>query len=229
MAKGTALRWIENRYLSRYLRGRGVEIGGLWRRFPVSSHAKVWYVDRLSADELAKHYSDINGSIVIPDVIADGESLPLRDLDFIVASHVLEHLPSPLKALRAWHEALRNGGVLLLKVPDKRFTFDHRRQRTSLQHLIHEYENPDRIDIRAHFAEWVELVVGRPVGSPEFERDLRSLLDQNYSIHYHAWIDRDLIDMAEYTRTAWKLGWNPVVFWKAHFYRKETVVVLKKN
>jgi SAM-dependent methyltransferase len=55
---------------------------------------------------------------VAPDVIADAESLPLRELDFIIASHVLEHLPSPLRALRSWYGALRSCGFLLLKVPD---------------------------------------------------------------------------------------------------------------
>ncbi len=229
MAKGAPLRWAENTYLRSYLQGAGVEIGGLWKKFKVPSTSKVWYLDRLSEEDLARHYSEINTGIVAPDVVADAESVPLRDLDFIIASHVLEHLPSPLKALKSWYEALRSGGVLLLKVPDKRFTFDHRRERTPLKHLIEEHENPDRIDTRAHYAEWVELVNGRTAGSPEFQTELYALMAEGYSIHHHAWIDRDIRDIIDYTRSTWQLNWAPVVFWNAHFYRKETVAVLRRN
>ena len=150
-------------------------------------------------------------------------------MDFIIASHVLEHLPSPLQALKSWYEALRRGGTLLLKVPDKRFTFDRKRRRTSLQHLIEEFENPGQIDIRAHFADWVKNVSGRRPGSEQYERELRGLMEQDYSIHYHVWIDQDLEDIIEYTRSVWHLDWERIVFWSAHFYRKETVVVLRKG
>ena len=228
MGKGAPLRWIENSYLRSHLHGRGVEIGGLWRKFKVPSGTKVWYLDRLSTDELARHYPELSGSIVVPDIVADAEAVPLRALDFIIASHVLEHLPFPLRALKSWYEALRGGGTLLLKVPDKRFTFDRNRRRTSLQHLIEEFENPGQIDIRAHFADWVENVNGRRPGSEEYETELRGLMEQNYSIHYHAWIDRDVGDIIEYTRSVWHLDWKRIVFWDAHFYRKETVVVLRK-
>ena len=229
MGKGAPLRWIENSYLKTYLRGRGVEIGGLWRKFKVPSGTKVWYLDRLSADDLARHYRELNSRIVAPDNIADAQTLPVRALDFIIASHVLEHLPSPLQALKSWYEALRRGGTLLLKVPDKRFTFDRKRRRTSLQHLIEEFENPGQIDIRAHFADWVKNVSGRRPGSEQYERELRGLMEQDYSIHYHVWIDQDLEDIIEYTRSVWHLDWERIVFWSAHFYRKETVVVLRKG
>jgi len=229
MNRGAPLRWIENTYLSSFLRGRGVEIGGLWRKFKVSRNARVWYLDRLSLDDLSKHYSEINAPIVAPDIVADAEDLPLRDLDFVIASHVLEHLPSPLKALRSWYDALKSGGRLLLKIPDKRFTFDHRRARTSLNHLIDEYADPGSIDVRAHYAQWVEHVQGKPLNTPEFDHELQSLMAERYSIHFHVWIDRDIQEIVDYTRDAWGLSWKPVVFWNAHFYRKETVAILQKT
>jgi SAM-dependent methyltransferase len=170
----------------------------------------------------------VQEKIVVPDIVADGEDLPLRDLDFIIASHVLEHLPSPLKALRSWYDALRSGGTLLLKVPDKRFTFDRNRERTPLQHLLEEFHDPTRIDTRAHYADWVEHVDGKPAGSAEFNAQLRSLMGTNYSIHYHVWTDQDLKDIIDHTRNVWRMAWRPVVFWNAHFYRKETVAVLQK-
>lgn len=76
MQKGAVLRWIENACLRTHLDGRGVEIGGLWRKFAVPSNSKVWYVDRWPLEDLAKHYSEVKDGIVAPDIIADGESTP---------------------------------------------------------------------------------------------------------------------------------------------------------
>ena len=63
MGLGAPLRWIENRYLARYLRGRGIEIGALWRRFPVHRQARVYYVDRSEAADLKTQYADVRDKI----------------------------------------------------------------------------------------------------------------------------------------------------------------------
>ena len=52
---------------------------------------------------------------------------------------------------------------------------------------------------------------------------------QNYSIHFHVWIDEDVREILDFTRKAWLLDWEPVVFWRAHFYRKETTVLLMRK
>jgi len=158
MGKGAPLRWLENRYLRRYLRGRGMEIGALWRRSPVHSQAQVYYVDRSSVEDLRTQYVGVQEKIFPPDLVADATELPVapRSLDFLIASHVLEHLPFPLSALRVWYHALAPSGVLLLKVPDERHTFDFRRSRTPLARLISEYERPESLDWRAHYVDWVE-------------------------------------------------------------------------
>jgi len=231
MGKGAPLRWLENKLLARHLRGCGVEIGALWRKFPVPSHARVYYVDRISDADLQAHYTEVTKPIVAPDVVADATHLPFAPgtLDFVIASHVLEHLPLPLDALRHWHSVLRAGGALLLKIPDKRYTFDHRRERTPLQHLIEEQKHAEAFDKRAHFAEWTEKVVGCTPGTPQFDAQLEQLLDADYSIHYHAWIDEDIREIAHYSQTVMRLDWQPVVFWKAGFYRKECVILLRRS
>ena len=231
MGKGAPLRWLENRVLARHLRGRGVEVGALWRKFPVPRGASVLYVDRTPDAELQQHYREIAGPTVAPDVVADAMCLPfgLRSLDFIIASHVLEHLPFPLAALRHWYDMLRPGGALLLKVPDKRYTFDVRRERTTLRHLVEEDANIGAFNKRAHFEEWVERVVGCAPETPDFEQQLAHLLDCDYSIHYHVWTDDDIRTIVEYSRTAMGLQWEPIIFWGAHFYRKECVLMLRRT
>jgi len=189
MEKLSLLRWIENRTLQRHFHGRGAEIGALWRRFPLPRDARVWYVDRLTTADLKEHYPELTGRILPSDLLADAVQLPFapRSLDFLIASHVLEHLPLPLAALRAWHEALAPGGVLLLKVPDKRYTFDKSRARTSLAHLLKEHADPAAFPLREHFEDWVAHVGNLHPGTPEFVSTVDDLIRRNYSIHFHVW------------------------------------------
>ena len=173
MGKGAALRWLENRLLARHLRGHGIEIGALWRKFPVPHRVTVYYVDRLQNEDLQQHYAEVSQTVVNPDVVADAMQLPFApaSLNFVIASHVLEHLPFTLAALRHWYDVLLPGGVLLLKVPDKRYTFDAKRERTPLEHLIAEQEEQG-CDKQAHFEDWVDRVVGHRRGTPEFQQQL---------------------------------------------------------
>jgi SAM-dependent methyltransferase len=230
MERLALLRFLENARLGRHLRGQGVEIGALWRRFPLPRHASAWYVDRLDCNELDTHYPELHGRILRPDLLADAVNLPFppASLTFVIASHVLEHLPFPLAALRAWYNVLAPGGVLVLRVPDKRYTFDRRRDRTPLARLAKEYEDPELFEPRRHFADWVEKVGGIDTGSSGFEAEVDGLMRRDYSIHFHVWIDEDIREILDFTRSSWKCDWDPVVFWKARFYRKETTVLLRR-
>lgn len=111
MERRALLTSIENFYLQRYFDGRGIEIGALWRRFPLPRRARVWYLDRLNFGELEEHYAEVQGRLLRPDLLAEATELPVPpgSLDFLIASHVLEHLQFPLKALRAWYDALAPG------------------------------------------------------------------------------------------------------------------------
>ncbi len=231
MGKGAPLRWIENLRLSRRLRGRGIEIGALWRRFPVPARATVWYIDRNHATDLKREYPECARQIVCPHVIADAGRLPLADgsLNFVIANHVLEHMPFPLATLRAWYRALGPGGVLIMKIPDKRYTFDVGRSRTALRHLIEEDLDPATFDRRLHFEDWVQHVGKRPAGSEVLRDETDHLMDVDYSIHYHVWTDQDVRELIEYTRTGMGLDWRPVLFLAAHSYRRECAVALQRE
>lgn len=208
-----------------------MEIGALWRRFPVPRRARVWYVDRSAGVGLDTHYPELAGKTLPPDLLADAMQLPVRpaSLDFLIASHVLEHLRFPLLALRAWHDVLAPGGALLLKVPDKRYSFDVRRARTPLAHLIEEHQSPAQFDNGTHYADWLENIGGQNRLAPEFQGAVQDLINQDYSIHFHVWIDVDVLEMINFTRQAWGLDWKPAVFLRAHFYRKETTVLLMRS
>src|SRR5262245_21139289 len=127
-----------------YLRGSGIEIGALHRPLRVPPHVAVRYVDRLSTDDLPRQYPTLADHDLVPvGIIDDGErlaSLADRSQDFVIANHFLEHCEDPLGALLNFLRVLRDGGVLFLTVPDKRYTFDRDRPVTPLPHLIADHE-----------------------------------------------------------------------------------------
>jgi SAM-dependent methyltransferase len=71
----------------------------------------------------------------------DLSSISGRKYDFILASHVLEHIANPLRALEEWQRTLRPNGILLIIVPDKRRTFDHQRPFTTFKHIEADFQN----------------------------------------------------------------------------------------
>ncbi|HZR25944.1 MAG TPA: methyltransferase domain-containing protein [Vicinamibacterales bacterium] len=79
--------------------------------------------------------------------IGDGE------YDFVLASHTLEHLANPLRALVEWRRVLAPTGILVVIVPDRRGTFDHRRPITTFDHLVHDFDRGTGEDDVTHLPE----------------------------------------------------------------------------
>ncbi len=67
--------------------------------------------------------------------------LPFRDhsLDYVIASHVLEHVANPVAALEEWYRVVRPGGIIYLVVPNRRSSWDHTRELTTVEHLLEDY------------------------------------------------------------------------------------------
>jgi ubiquinone/menaquinone biosynthesis C-methylase UbiE len=54
--------------------------------------------------------------------------------DLVMASHVLEHIANPLKAVLEW-KRVSPGGHIVIVTPVKERTFDHNREATPFDHL----------------------------------------------------------------------------------------------
>jgi SAM-dependent methyltransferase len=116
------------------LSGVGLEIGpGFDPLVPKSSGRRIEIVDHASAAELREKYrNEVNldtSRIEEVDYVSDGR--PLGEsvnkpghYDYIVASHVIEHTPDMLGFLKDCQALLKEDGVLVLAVPDKRRCFD---------------------------------------------------------------------------------------------------------
>ena len=88
---------------------------------------------------------------------SDLRRIPAERYDFVLSSHTLEHTANPLKALREWIRVLKNEGVLVLVLPHKQGTFDHRRPVTALAHLVDDERRGTSEDDVTHLAEILAL------------------------------------------------------------------------
>ena len=83
--------------------------------------------------------------------------IPENTYDLVASSHTLEHSANPLQALAEWRRVLRPGGCVVLVVPHKEGTFDHRRPVTPLGHLIADFERRTTEDDLTHYDEIMAL------------------------------------------------------------------------
>ncbi len=121
--------------------------------------------------------------------------------DFVLSSHVLEHIANPIKALKEWTRVLRPGGILLLVVPHKDGTFDHRRPTTTLTHLIDDLNKDTGENDATHLPEILalhDLSLDPAAGTPgEFKaRSLENAI--NRCLHHHAFDTRLVVDVVNY-------------------------------
>jgi len=120
--------------------------------------------------------------------------------DFVLASHVLEHLANPLKGLSEWKRVLKPGGILVLVVPHRDATFDHRRPVTTIEHLRSDEVSDVGEDDSTHLNEILELHdLGRDpeAGDPvNFAQRARSNL-QHRSLHHHVFLTQTLLTLID--------------------------------
>lgn len=114
--------------------------------------------------------------------------------DFVCSSHTLEHIANPLRALAEWQRVLRVGGTLVLLLPHKDGTFDHRRPVTTLDHMIEDHARETGDDDLTHLDEILELHdLSLDPAAGDFEAfKARSLKNRiNRCLHHHVF-DTDL-------------------------------------
>ncbi len=175
----------------RYLRGDGIEIGALDFPLRVPRLAHVRYVDYLDEAGLREAHADTLSEgrpLVAPDVIDDGATLTTFEeasLDFIIASHMIEHLEDPIAALKQQLRVLRPGGVLFLALPDACQSFDDRRQRTTVEHLLRDHREGPEVSRREHYDECARLIEGHT--GEIAARRVREMEAEQLRPHFHVW------------------------------------------
>ncbi len=121
--------------------------------------------------------------------------------DFLLSSHVLEHLANPLLGLEEWLRVLKTGGLLLSIVPHKDGTFDHKRKITSLRHMISDYRKKRGEDDLYHLPEILRFHDLRrdPKAGGRVKFIARSKENAlNRCLHHHVFDTRLVVKLYEY-------------------------------
>ena len=123
--------------------------------------------------------------------------------DFVASSHVVEHLANPLKGLKEWLRVVRPGGSLLLIVPHKEGTFDHRRPVTPLAHLLDDFNAGTGEDDLTHLPEILELhdiALDPGVADAEAFRQHSLRNAETRCLHHHVFTTHRLLEVLDYLK-----------------------------
>lgn len=131
-------------------------------------------------------------------IIADAIDLSIIEdekYEFLLSSLVLEHVANPIKALYEWKRILTKKGILLIVIPNKRFTYDKFRPLTKFDHIIDDYEKNVLENDQTHFDEIIrlhDLTSDTTVNSFQ-DHKKRTLDNFNTRIAHHHTFDMNLM------------------------------------
>ncbi len=139
-------------------------------------------------------------------------ALPFHDhsLDYVLASHVLEHVANPIVALEEWYRVVRPGGIIYLIVPNRLAAFDRNRALTTIDHFFADYRAGTTACDATHideFTEGVDWSLYHPDTAPEAVAAARAQLARglhetvargdDINIHFHTFEPSNLRELLE--------------------------------
>ena len=235
----------------RFFEGIGIDVGPFNKPFfdnPSQYNVEVKYCDHCMPEELKMRFPEIKDlDPVTPHFICDvsKEGLSFTNdeaYDFVIFSHLIEHMANPFFSIKDAFRVLKTGGVLYISAPDCRFSDDQGRPKSTWKELESLFLN----DVREIADSYVLAYLKSPVISkiPWVQEVLRNpkLLtkevfdnERKRSFHVHVW-DRTsffqhvawfllkyqfpftLLDLAVYENNSYE---NIIVLRKAQTYSAE--------
>lgn len=175
------------------LSGQGLEIGALHEKAVLPSKCSVEYCDAISKEQAMKLFPEIkHHQLVEVKYICnlDEEGLSVfndTSYDFIILSHVIEHVANPINVVKELFRVVKPGGIVLIAAPDKTYTFDKKRGLTSFQHLLNEYKQGVKEVTDEHYIDFIKGVHPEMLqyDKEKFSNALKSVKSRRE--HAHVW------------------------------------------
>jgi SAM-dependent methyltransferase len=127
--------------------------------------------------------------------------------DFLLSSHCLEHVANPIKALKEWNRVIKNDGCMVLVLPNPEFMYDHKRERTSFQHLVKDWENDTQESDTTHIQDVIDncdlsrvYVLNGKGETISYESHVRIARDNPTlrTVHHHVYTDEVVFELLKF-------------------------------
>jgi SAM-dependent methyltransferase len=189
---------------------KGVEIGGPSNtgRFIYENAENMDNVIFSSNTVWSQHTNKYNyyknkcGNVIINDAV-NISNVSNDAYDFVFASHCLEHIANPLKALNEWLRIIKNNSYVILILPEKSKCFDHKRKISSFSTILSQYDknvNEDDLSTLPEILENHDLSMDPPAGNLE-QFTKRSLANyDNRCLHHYVYSPSLLKEICNYLK-----------------------------
>jgi ubiquinone/menaquinone biosynthesis C-methylase UbiE len=146
------------------------------------------------------YYPGKSGKVFINDAV-NITNISDESYDFCFASHCLEHIANPIKAVKEWLRIVKQNGYIILILPEKSHCFDHKRKYSLISTLISQYEKNVGEDDLSTLPEILanhDLSMDSPAGN--FEQFCKRSLDNynNRCLHHYVYNSDLLNQITEY-------------------------------
>jgi len=121
---------------------------------------------------------------------SDLKDIKINNYDFLLSCHSLEHIANPIKTLKNGYDVLKKEGKIILVLPDKDFTFDHKRPYTTFEHLRQDFNTETDENDTTHFEEVIQL---HDIAKDSYLNSVDELISRtkdnfsNRCIHHHVY------------------------------------------
>lgn len=154
-SKSIVRRLSQPNFINKYFVGRGLDIGG--KPDPLSLYRELF-----GRMESVRTWD-----------LEDGDAQYLKEVsdelyDFVHSSHCLEHINDPKEGLRNWFRVVKQGGYLIITVPDEdmyeqgmfpsTFNLDHKWTFTVYKEKSWSNKSLNVIELVASLGAWAEVV-----------------------------------------------------------------------
>lgn len=217
----------------------GLEIGACNLPTVPMTEGLCRYADFRTADQMTSMWELDPASVCYVDYVIDrNRKLPdqISDrFDYVIACHVLEHVPDPIGYLMELSGLLKPNGIAFLAVPDKRRTNDKNRPSTTIDHLLMDFYDGCRYPSIEHIMDfhrhWLEIETGKALEiAGVFDYASNFHASGKADVHCHVWDDNQFRDQFRTLSTQKLLGdLELTAFDETHSEYNEFVAIFKKQ
>jgi hypothetical protein len=115
--------------------------------------------------------------------------------DAVISSNVIEHSPNPIFLLLNFYFITRKNGYQFHAIPHYKYTYDIYRLTTTLEHMIHDFENETWIEDTSHNEDYIQSAIIKHGWQKKFHEKYPITYP---FIHYHVFDENITREIAEF-------------------------------